>query len=160
MPITTQGASYPLESFGPTPAIPNGDAGYLVGAGNPLEPIIKAQGASADLTGATVTVTAANLAAGIVTMDSGGTDAGTYTFPTGALIDAAFPSIRTNTAFDVSFINVGDDAANDVTFGAGTGNTIVGSAVVQDGAATTNRSSAIFRFRRTGTAAYTIYRIA
>jgi hypothetical protein len=160
MAITTQGASYPLESFGPTPAIPNGDGGYQIGAGNNDEPIFKAQGAAAALTGATVTVTAANLAAGVVTMDSGSTDAGTYTFPTGALIDAAFPSMRTNTAFDVSFINIGDDAANDVTFGAGTGNTIVGSAVVQDGAATTNRSSAIFRFRKTGTAAYTIYRIA
>jgi hypothetical protein len=91
-------------------------------------------------------------------MDSGGTDAGTYTFPTGALIDAAFSSVAVNTAFDVVFINIGDNAANDVTFGAGTGNSIVGSAVVIDGA--TTPSSAIFRFRKTGTAAYSIYRIA
>jgi hypothetical protein len=45
-----------------------------------------------------------------------------------------------------------------VTFGAGSGNSIVGSAVVIDGA--TTPSSAIFRFRKTGTAAYSIYRIA
>ncbi len=160
MAITTQGASYPLESFGPTPPLSQGTGGYELGAGNTTEPLFVAQGASADLTGATVTITAANLAAGIVTIDSGGTDAGTYTFPTGALIDAAFPSVRVNTGFDVSFINIGDNAANDVTFGAGTGNTIVGSAVLIDNATTTNPSSAIFRFRKTGTAAYSIYRIA
>lgn len=160
MAITTQGASYPLESFGPTPALSQGTGGYQFSAGVRGEPLTRAQAASADLTGATVTITAANLAAGIVTIDSGGTDAGTYTFPTGALIDAAFPSVAVNTAFDVSFINIGDNAANDVTFGAGSGNTIVGSAVLIDGATTTNPSSAVFRFRKTGTAAYTIYRVA
>jgi len=159
MAITTQGASYPLESFGPTPPISQGTGGYQFSAGARGEPLMRAQAASADLTGATVTITAANLSTGIVTIDSGGTDAGTYTFPTGALIDAAFPSVAVNTSFDVSFINIGDNAANDVTFGAGTGNTIVGSAVLIDGATTTNPSSAIFRFRKTGTAAYTIYRI-
>ena len=160
MAITTQGASYPLESFGPTPPISQGTGGYELGAGNTTEPLFVAQGASADLTGATVTITTANLAAGIVTIDAGGTDAGAYTFPTGALIDAAFPSVRVNTGFDVSFINIGDNAANDVTFSAGSGNTIVGSALLIDNATTTNPSSAIFRFRKTGTAAYSIYRIA
>ena len=159
MAITTQGASYPLESFGPTPPISQGTGGYQYSAGNRTEPLMLAQGAPAALTGATVTVTAANLAAGIVTMDSGGTDAGTYTFPTGALIDAAFPSVAVNTAFDVAFINIGDNAANDVTFSAGTGNTIVGNAVVADSATATFPASATFRFRKTGTAAYSIYRI-
>ena len=157
---TTANAAYPLETFGPYGAIPNGDGGYQIGAGNVTEPLFAAQGASADLTGATVTITVGNLAAGIVTIDAGGTDAGAYTFPTGALIDAAFPSLKVNSAFDVSFINIGDNAANDVTFSAGSGNTIVGSAVLIDGATTTNPSSAIFRFRRTGTSAYSIYRIA
>lgn len=158
MAITTQGASYPLESFGPTPALSTGTGGYQIGAGDLVEPIIFAQGAPAALTGATVTVTAANLAAGIITVDSGGTDAGTYTFPTGALIDAAFPSMKVNSAFDVSIINIGDASQNDVTFGAGAGNSLVGSAVVIDGA--TTPSSAIFRFRKTGTSAFSIYRIA
>jgi hypothetical protein len=155
---TTSNAAYPLETFGPYSGIPNGDGGYQYSAGNRTEPLMLPQGAPAALTGATVTVTAANLAAGIITVDSGGTDAGTYTFPTGALIDAAFPSVAVNTAFDVVIINVGDASQNDVTFGAGSGNSIVGSAVVIDGA--TTPSSAIFRFRKTGTAAYSIYRIA
>jgi hypothetical protein len=159
MAITTQGASYPLESFGPTPPISQGTGGYQYSAGNRTEPLMLAQGAPAALTGATVTVTAANLASGIITVDSGGTDAGTYTFPTGALIDAAFPSVAVNTAFDVVVINLGDNAANDVTFGAGSGNTIVGNAVVADSATATFPASATFRFRKTGTAAYSIYRI-
>ncbi len=141
-------------------ALPNGAGGYQVGDGNLGEILFFPQSAPNALTGATVTVTAANLANGIVTMDSGGTDAGTYTFPTGALIDAAFPSLKVDSAFDVSFINIGDNAANDVTFGAGAGNTIVGNAVVQDGATATANTSAVFRFRKTGDAAYTIYRIS
>ena len=159
MAITTQGASYPLESFGPTPPISQGTGGYQYSAGNRTEPLMLAQGAPAALTGSTVTVTAANLASGIITVDSGGTDAGTYTFPTGAHIDAAFPSVAVNTAFDVVVINLGDNAANDVTFGAGSGNTIVGNAVVADSATATFPASATFRFRKTGTAAYSIYRI-
>ena len=141
-------------------ALPNGAGGYQIGDGNRDEISFSPQTAPDALSGATVTVTAANLSKGIVTMDSGGTDAGTYTFPTGALIDAAFPSLSVNSAFDVSFINIGDNAANDVTFGAGTGNTIVGNAVVQDGATATANTSAVFRFRKTGDAAYTIYRVS
>jgi len=157
---TTANAAYPLETFGPYGAIPQGTGGYQFSAGNLTEPLIFAQPAPNALTGATVTVTVGNLANGVVTMDSGGTDAGTYTFPTGALIDAAFPSLKVNSAFDVSFINIGDNAANDVTFGAGAGNTIVGNAVVQDGATTTANTSAVFRFRKTGASAFTIYRIS
>jgi len=159
MAITTQGASYPLESFGPNPPLSQGTGGYQYSAGVRGEPLMFAQAAPAALTGATVTVTAANLASGLITVDSGGTDAGTYTFPTGALIDAAFPSVAVNTAFDVVVINLGDNAANDVTFGAGSGNTIVGNAVVADSATATFPASATFRFRKTGTAAYSIYRI-
>jgi hypothetical protein len=159
MAITTQGASYPLESFGPTPALAQGTGGYQVGAGALTEPLISPQPAPSALTGATVTVTVDNLANGIITVDPGSTSAGTYTFPTGALIDAAFPSLKVNSAFDVVVINLGDDNGNDVTFGAGSGNTIVGNAVVADSATATFPASARFRFRKTGTSAFTIYRI-
>ncbi len=141
-------------------ALPNGAGGYQLGDGNLSEITFTTQVAPDALSGATVTVTAANLAKGVVTMDSGGTDAGTYTFPTGALIDAAFTSLKVDSAFDVSFINIGDNAANDVTFGAGAGNTLVGNAVVQDGATAAANTSGVFRFRKTGDAAYTIYRIS
>ena len=141
-------------------AIPNGAGGYQVGDGNLGEVSFYNTEAPNALSGATVTITAADLAKGVCTMDSGGTDAGTYTFPTGALLDAAFPSMKVGSTFDCAFINIGANAANDVTFGAGTGNTLVGNAVIQDSLTATSNTSGVFRFRRTGDAAYTIYRIA
>jgi hypothetical protein len=141
-------------------ALPNGAGGYQVGDGNLGEISFYNTEAPAALTGAAVTITAADLAKGVCTMDPGSTSAGTYTFPTGALLDAAFPSLKAGSTFDCAFINLGDDAGNDVTFGAGTGNTLVGNDVIQDALTKTNNTSGIFRFRKTGDAAYTIYRIA
>jgi len=141
-------------------ALPNGAGGYQLGDGNLGEISFYNTDAPAALTGASVTITAANLATGVCTMDSGGTDAGTYVFPTGALIDAAFPSLKVGSTFDCAFINIGDNAANDVTFTAGTGNTLVGNDVIQDALTKTNNTSGTFRFRKTGDAAYTIYRVA
>jgi hypothetical protein len=141
-------------------AIPNGAGGYQVGDGNLGEVSFYNTVAPVALTGASVTITPADLAAGVCTMDSGGTDAGTYVFPTGALIDAAFSSLKVGSTFDCAFVNIGDNAANDVTFTAGTGNTLVGNDVIQDALTKTSNTSGVFRFRKTGDAAYTIYRIA
>ena len=141
-------------------ALPNGAGGYQVGDGNVGEVSFYNTEAPDALTGASVTITAANLAKGMCTMDSGGTSAGTYVFPTGALLDAAFPSLKVGSTFDCSFINLGDDAANDVTFQAGTGNTLVGNDVIQDALTKTNNTSGTFRFRKTGDSAYSIYRIS
>jgi hypothetical protein len=141
-------------------ALPNGAGGYQVGDGNLGEISFSNTSTPVALAGASVTITAADLAAGVCTMDSGGTDAGTYVFPTGALIDAAFPSLKVGSTFDCSFINIGDNAANDVTFTAGTGNTLVGNDVIQDALTKTSNTSGTFRFRKTGDAAYTIYRVS
>ena len=141
-------------------ALPNGAGGYQVGDGNIGEVSFSNTSAPVALTGASVTITAANLAAGVCTMDAGSTSAGSYVFPTGALIDAAFPSLKVGSTFDCSFINIGDNAANDVTFTAGTGNTLVGNDVIQDALTKTSNTSGTFRFRKTGDAAYTIYRVS
>jgi len=141
-------------------AIPNGAGGYQLGDGNLGEISFYNSNAPVALTGASVTITAADLATGVCTMDSGGTDAGTYVFPTGALLDAAFPSLKVGSTFDCAFINIGDNAANDVTFTAGTGNTLVGNDVIQDALTKTSNTSGVFRFRKTGDAAYSIYRIS
>ena len=141
-------------------AIPNGAGGYQLGDGNLGEISFYNSNAPAALTGAAVTITAADLATGVCTMDSGGTDAGAYVFPTGALLDAAFPSLKVGSTFDCAFINIGDNAANDVVFTAGTGNTLVGNDTIQDSLTKTSNTSGVFRFRKTGDAAYTIYRIS
>ena len=140
--------------------LPNGASGYQVGDGNLGEISFYNTSAPVALTGASVTITADNLAAGVCTMDSGGTDAGTYVFPTGALLDAAFSSLKVGSTFDCSFINIGDNAANDVVFTAGTGNTLVGNDSIQDAVTKTNNTSGTFRFRKTGDAAYSIYRVS
>jgi hypothetical protein len=138
----------------------NGTGGYQIGDGNLGEVSFFNTDTPDALTGASVTITAANLAKGVCTMDSGSTSAGTYVFPTGALLDAAFPSLKVGSTFDCAFINLGDDAGNDVTFTAGAGNTLVGNDVIQDALTKTNNTSGVFRWRKTGDAAYTIYRIS
>jgi len=141
-------------------ALSNGTGGYQIGDGNLGEVSFFNTDTPDALTGASVTITAANLAKGVCTMDPGSTSAGTYTFPTGALLDAAFPSLKVGSTFDCAFVNLGDDAGNDVTFGAGAGNTLVGNDVIQDALTKTNNTSGVFRWRKTGDAAYTIYRIS
>ena len=133
-------------------ALPNGSGGYQVGAGNSAEAILGTLGPVTAYAGASGTITVDDLENGVFSVDSGGTDAGTYSFAAASLVDAAVSSARVGSTFDFFCVNVGDNAANDVTF-SGTGWTIVGSAVVADG------TSAHFRARKTGDAAWTCYRL-
>jgi hypothetical protein len=133
-------------------ALPNGSGGYQVGAGNSAEAILGTLGSVTAYTGSTGTISTDDLENGVFSVDSGGTDAGTYSFAAASLVDAAVSSARVGSTFDFFCVNVGDNAANDVTF-SGTGWTIVGSAVVADG------TSAHFRARKTGDAAWTCYRL-
>ena len=133
-------------------ALPNGTSGYQVGAGNAAEPIMGVLGSVTAYAGSTGTIAAADLVNGVFSVDSGGTDAGTYSFAAASLVDAAVASARVGSTFDFFCVNLGDNAANDVTF-SGTGWTIVGSAVVADG------TSAHFRARKTAAGAWTAYRL-
>ena len=133
-------------------AIPNGAGGYQVGDGNVAEAILGVLGPVTAYAGSTGTIAVADLENGVFTVDSGGTDAGTYSFAAAADVDAEVSSAKVGSTFDFFCVNLGDNAANDVTF-SGTGWTIVGSAVVADG------TSAHFRARKTGTAAWTADRL-
>lgn len=150
MAITTQGASYPLESFGPTPAIPQGTGGYQLGAGDLTEPnaqVVAVTSATGD-----ITLTVNQLAGGIVSCNKG-SDAGlTVTTPTAAAIDAAFPSLKTGSSFELTITNNNNSGSSStVTFAAGTGVTIVGSPTVA------RYGGATYKIVRTGTAAYSAY---
>ena len=133
-------------------ALANGTSGYQVGAGNSSEPLMGILGAVTAYSGSTGTIAVADLVNGVFSVDSGGTDAGTYSLAAASLVDAAVASARVGSTFDFFCVNLGDNAANDVTF-SGTGWTVVGSAVVADG------TSAHFRARKTGDAAWTVYRL-
>lgn len=131
-------------------ALPNGAGGYQIGDGNINEAQLIVQAAPTDITG-DVTLTGAQLATGLFVVDTGA-DA-TATLPTVALTEAAIPNAqKVNAAFDFWVCN--KDAAYQVTLAAGTGWTIVGNAVVLE------NTSAMFRARKTGDGAWSLYRIA
>ena len=129
-------------------ALPNGSGGYQLGDGNLNEVILSVQSAPIAKTAA-ATLTAAELANGIITYTGA---AVALTLPLGTDLDAAFPSMKVNSCFDVFIINTG--ATNAATVTANTGVTLVGVAAVS--AAT----SCNWRVRKTADATYVAYRIA
>jgi hypothetical protein len=130
-------------------ALPNGAGGYQVGDGNLTEALLGVQAAPTALS-ADVTVTAAQLANGLFTVDSAADI--TATLPTVALLEATVSSAKVNSSFDFAVVNV--DASYQVTFAVGTGWTIVGSAIVLEA------TSGQFRARKTSDTTWTLYRIA
>ena len=129
-------------------ALPNGSGGYQLGSGNLNEILMGTQVAPTAKTAA-ATLTPAELATEIITYNGA---AAALTVPLGTDIDNAFPSMKVNSSFDFSIINIGGTNAATVT--ANTGVTIVGTAAV---AANT---SCIWRVRKTSDATYVFYRVA
>lgn len=136
-------------------ALPNGAGGYQIGDGNQSEVKFFAQPAPATVAAGDATLTAAQLATGII-LGSPGASAAAYTLPTAALMDAAFSSMPNNAAFDFSVVNVDGNTSGVITMTAGTGWTLVGLATVVATAGTAQT----FRARKTGAGAWTLYRIA
>ncbi|CAB4161690.1 hypothetical protein UFOVP761_46 [uncultured Caudovirales phage] len=121
--------------------------GYQFTDGNVSESTMVIQGAPATATAA-ATLTVAQLLSGIVVCSS---TPGTQTLPTVALLEATLTNSKVDAGFEVSFVNT---AGSTLTLAAGTGWTIVGTLT----AATV--TSALFRARKTGDGAWTLYRIA
>lgn len=134
-------------------ALPNGAGGYQVGAGNRTETIMGAMAAPQTAT-ATATLTAAQICNQMLVANPS-TSAATYTLPTAALIDAAVPNATVGSTFDLYLVNTGTSSGA-VTLATATGLTDGGNAFV----AVAVTSSAMFRFRKTGDAAYTVYKVA
>lgn len=136
-------------------ALPNGAGGYQVGDGNLNEVQLGVQGAPVALTATTNTLTAAQLTSGIIT--STNASAVAITLPivvtaggvTG--VNDVVSSAKTNSSFDVVIINLGS-SSGEVTVGAGTGWTIVGTATVAI------NTSARFIARKTSDITWTLYR--
>ncbi len=134
-------------------ALPNGAGGYQVGAGNRQETIMGAFAAPQTAT-STATLTAAQITGGMLVANPS-TSAATYTLPTAAQIDAAVPNATVGSTFDLNVVNVGTSSGT-VTLATATGLTDGGNAFV----AVAITSSAAFRFRKTGDAAWSVYKIA
>lgn len=133
-------------------AIPNGAGGYQYGDGNRSE-LLLGYSATPQTATATATLTAAQVTGGMLVANPS-TSAATYTLPTSASIDAIVSSATVGSTFDLSIVNIGTSSGT-VTLVLGTGMTDGGNALVAVG----TTSSAIFRFRKTGDAAYTVYKI-
>ena len=129
-------------------ALPQVGGGYQVTDGNVSETTLLVQGTPSTISTGSGTVTAAQLLSGII-ITSNATP-GTQTLPTVALLEAVLTNGKVDSGFEVSFINTGGAT---LTIAVGTGWTLVGTVT----AATL--TSALFRARKTGDGAYTLYRI-
>ena len=140
-------------------ALPNGSGGYQIGDGNTGEILFVAQPTPTSIAAGAATMTAAQLATRII-LGSPGSSAAAYTLPTAALTDAAFPSMPNNSSFDFTVINVDGSSSGVITMTTATGWTIgtSGSQGLMTVAATAG-TSVSFRARKTGDAAWALYRL-
>jgi hypothetical protein len=137
-------------------AISNIGGGSQLGDGNLNEVIFSNVPAPATAAG-DATLSVAQLTNGIL-LGSPGSSAAAYTLPTAASLDAALGNAKVGSAFDFSVVNVNGSGSGVITMtaAAGTGWTIVGLATI---VATAGTAQA-FRARKTGDAAWVLYRIA
>lgn len=134
-------------------ALPNGAGGYQLGDGNLNEVVLGYQAAPQSVT-ATATLTAAQVASGVLLVGSGATTAQTYTLPTGASLDALVSSAKVNSTFELTLVNLGTSSGT-AALAAGTGVTYGGNAFVAVGATASGR----FLFRRVADSTYVVYRV-
>jgi len=139
-------------------ALPSVGGGYQFTDGNTNELEIDTQAAQQTAT-ATATLTTTQVLGGLLVVDPT-TTASSLTMPTATAIDAVMTNMKTNSAFRLTVINIGTSTGL-VTMVVGTGITAVGNLVVAiTGSAAGVGGAAQFLFRKTGTAAYTVYRVA
>lgn len=139
-------------------ALPNSGGGYQFTDGNTNEIVMGVQAAPQTAT-ATATLTTAQVTGGILVCNPS-TTAASYTLPTATALDAVFNNSKPNSTFRLVVINLGTSTGL-ITMIAGTGITTVGNLVVAiTGSAAGVGGAAGFLFRKTGDAAYTMYRVA
>lgn len=131
-------------------ALPKVGGGYQVGDGNVNEISLGAL-TVVSLTGDT-TVTAAQLASGLISCNKG-SDAGlTVTTCTGTALDTLLTNAKVGSFFDVTINNANNSGTSStVTFTAGTGVTLYGTGTVA------RHGSNTYRFVRTGDNAWAAY---
>jgi len=137
-------------------AFPNGAGGYQIGSGNLSEVLLGYENTPLSVD-ATATLSAAQVTSGILLVGSGATTAQTYTLPSAALIEAVVSSAKVGSTFDLFVINLGTSSGTAaLAMGSGTGFSNGGNATTT--VAVT--SSAMYRFRKTGDNAYSVYKTA
>lgn len=139
-------------------AIPSIGGGRQVGDGNVNELVLSVQ-ADVQTATSTATLTAAQTTGGIL-VGNPSTTAATYTLPTAAALDASVGNAKVGSTFDLTIINLGTSTGL-ITVAVGTGITAVGNLVVAiTGSAAGVGGAGVFRFRKTGTSAWSVYRVS
>ena len=132
-------------------ALPNGAGGQQLGDGNLIEAVMGVQTIPATLT-ADTTLTAAQVAVGLVVCKKASDATLTVTLPTAALLDAAITSAKVGSSFELTICNDNNSGASStVPVTTGTGITVFGSVTVGRHGAHT------YRFVKTGDAAYSAF---
>ena len=132
-------------------ALPNGAGGQQLGDGNLIEAVMGVQTIPTTLTGDT-TLTAAQVAVGLVVCKKASDATLTVTLPTAALLDASVPSAKVGSSFELTICNDNNSGASStVPVTTGTGITVFGSVTIARHGAHT------YRFVRTGDAAYSAF---
>jgi len=106
------------------------------------------------------TLTAAQVLAGIITVNQGAAGASAQQLPAATAMDTALPNSAAGDAFDFSVINISTVAAESASLTTNTGWTLVGDMDVQANSAATTKSAGRFRARKTGTGAWVLYRLS
>lgn len=106
------------------------------------------------------TLTAAEILAGLITVNQGAGAASTLTLPLATAMDTALPDFAADMAVDFSLINISTVAAEDAAIATNTGWTLVGNMDVASNAAATDKSAGRFRARKTAAGAWTLYRLS
>lgn len=133
-------------------ALPQSGGGYQVTDGNLNDILLGIQPFPVQTSGASATLTVAQVTGSILVAGSGLTAAIAYTTPTGALLDAGIANAtKVGQSFELSIVNLGTTSAI-VTLTAGTGVSIVGLATLAVS------TSALFKWVKTGDATYSLYR--
>jgi len=139
-------------------ALPTIGGGQQIGDGN-LNELLLGFNAAPQTATATATLTVTQIINGLL-VGSPSTSAASYTLPTAALIDATLTNAKVGSTFDLTIVNLGTSSGL-ITLVVGTGITAVGNLVIAiTGSAAGVGGAAQFKFRKTGDAAYTVYRIA
>lgn len=134
-------------------ALPQSGGGYQLGDGNLNEVTLSTQLFPVQTSGASATLTVAQVTGGILVAGSGLTAAIAYTTPTGALLDAGIANAtKVGQSFQMSIINLGTTSAI-VTLTAGTGVSIVGLNTLAVS------TSATFEWVKTGDGTWSLYRL-
>ena len=139
-------------------ALPSIGGGQQIGDGN-LNELLLGFNAAPQTATATATLTVTQIINGLL-IGNPSTSAASYTLPTAALIDATLTNAKVGSTFDLTIVNLGTSSGL-ITVVVGTGITAVGNLVIAiTGSAAGVGGAAQFKFRKTGDAAYTVYRIA